>query len=64
MNRSEQTGFLSQPSSVTRDDKCWALYRDIICLISAPELLGQSAWFYGPAAQDEVPIKENLPECI
>ena len=55
-----KTGLLSWPASV-RKNACWVPFQNIVCLVSAPELQGQSARFYRLAAEDAALIQKKLP---
>ena len=55
-----KTGLLSWPASV-RKNACWVPLQNIVCLVSAPELQGQSARFYTLAAEDAALIQKKLP---
>ena len=46
-----KTGLLSWPPSV-RQNTCWVPFQNIICIVSAPELQGQSTRFYKLADHD------------
>ncbi len=58
MKRS-RTGLLNWPSE-SRRDRCWVPLQHVLCLISAPELQGQSARFYKLSPSDDNRIQQSF----
>ena len=55
----KDNGQFSWPDQ-TRKNECWIPFQNIVCLISAPELKGQSARLYKLSEQDTAQIKSIL----